>query len=88
MEKETIAEHMIDVLNENNLNGVWMGSPDIIHECADRANVKAVHPLNVIQPVLNALDSSPLFEKSYIKAMTMTGTIDREVKYRYFTIKE
>lgn len=87
MRKKTIAEHMVDVLNENNLTGVWMGSPDLIHECADRANVKAVHPLNVIQSVLNALDHSPLFVKSYIKAMSMTGTVDREVKYRYFLIK-
>lgn len=87
MKKKTIAEHMIDVLTENNLAGVWMGSPDLIHECADRANVKAAHPLNVIQSVLNALDASPLFEKSYIRAIAMTGTTDREVRYRYFTIK-
>lgn len=79
---------MIDVLNENNIKGVWMGSPDLIHECADRAGVKPTHPLNVIQTVLNALDRSPLFEKSYIIAMAMIGTVEREVKYRYFTIKE
>lgn len=86
--KKTIAEYMIDVLNDNSLKGVWMGAPDLIHECADRAGVKGTHPLSVINNVLNALDRSPLFEKSYIKATTMTGITESECKYRYFTIKE
>lgn len=85
--KKTIAEHMIDVLNENNLKGVWMGSPDLIHECADRAGVKVTHPLNVINCVLNALDRSPLFTKGYIRACSLTGKTDRECLHRCYQIK-
>ena len=86
MAKKTIAMHMADVLVENNQIGVWMGSPDLIHECADRAGMKQQHPLDVIQSVLNALEYSPLFKKSYIRASAMTGRLDREVRYRYFEL--
>ena len=86
MAKKTIAMHMADVLIENNQIGVWMGSPDLIHECADRAGMRQQHPLAVIQAVLNALEYSPQFKKSYIKASAMTGRLDREVKYRYFEL--
>lgn len=86
MVKKTIAMHMADVLIENNQIGVWMGSPDLIHECADRAGMRQQHPLDVIQAVLNALEYSSLFTKSYIRASAMTGRLDREVKYRYFEL--
>lgn len=86
MAKKTIAMHMADVLKENNQIGVWMGSPDLIHECADRADMRQQHPLDVIQAVLNALEYSPMFKKSYIRASAMTGQLDREVKYRYFEL--
>ena len=86
MRKKTIAMHMADVLREHNLRGVWMGSPDLIHECADRAGMRQQHPLDVIQSVLNALEYSSQFKKSYIKASAMTGRIDRAVKYRYFEL--
>lgn len=86
MAKKTIAMHMADILRETGDVGVWMGSPDLIHECAARAGLPDRHPLHTIQSVLNALEYSPLFKKTYLRASAMTGRLDREVKYRYFEL--
>jgi len=72
--KKTIAEHMADILREENMRAVWFGDIVQIHECAVRAGiyerVRGQHgdrPLRVIQKVLNALERSDLFEKGYIR---------------------
>lgn len=71
--KKSIAEHMKDILEENEEDVVWYGSLDRIHECATRAGMyergssRSQHPLNINNRVLSALDKSPFFEKGYIK---------------------
>lgn len=71
--KKTIAEHMVDILEEKEETVVWYGSLDEIHECAERAGMyergssRSHHPLNINNRVLSALDKSPSFEKGYIK---------------------
>ncbi|QIK56369.1 hypothetical protein G7059_00165 [Erysipelothrix sp. HDW6A] len=72
--KYTIAEHMRDILIENNTNTVWYGCLDEIHECAvrsgmyDRVRGKfGSHPLNINSKVLSALSRSDLFEEYRIK---------------------
>ena len=87
MPRKTIADHMVDILNETGFTTVWMGSIDLIHDCADRANVTKDHPLKTINSVLNALDRSNKFEKGYIRATALTGTTDRTCKYRSFKLK-
>jgi len=66
----TIAEHMSDILQEENRQSVWYGDLDEIHECARRAGLYNrsgnTHPLAIIHRVLAALDRSPLFTKGYI----------------------
>ncbi|MCH5303540.1 MAG: hypothetical protein J1E41_01635 [Ruminococcus sp.] len=87
MKHKTIADHMIDIMNEKDINYIWAGELDAIHECADRANIKK-HPLQVINSVLNALDRSDKFKKQYLRANAMTGNTDKICKYRLFSLKE
>lgn len=81
---KSIAENMKDILLENGQKSVWYGDIDIINECAKRSNLSNRHPIKLITDVLNALDRSALFEKSYIQA-DFSG---RKRKYRCFTLSE
>ena len=68
MKHKTIAEHMRDILIENDRTFVGWGDLDDIEECADRSthtdlNDGNIHPRDRIKRVLDALDRSPLFEK-------------------------
>lgn len=71
--RKTIAEHMRDILIENDEKIVWYGSLNQIHECAkrsgmyDKGDPKYHHPLHVNNRVLSALEKSSLFSKGYIK---------------------
>lgn len=85
--KKTIAEHMADVLTENNYTLVWMGDCDLIEECASRANMKAAHPLRRYKNVLAALDRSSLFEKKYLLACNLTGGSSINRRFRCFELK-
>ena len=87
--KKTIAEHMADVLTENNYTLVWMGDCDLIEECASRANMKASRPPRRYRNVLAALDRSPLFTKGYLTACNMTGKpgLERNQRFRCFRLK-
>lgn len=68
---KTIAEHMKDILIENNTNIVWYGDLEYIEECATRSGMRErdgnKHPLAINNRILSALDRSSLFTKSYIK---------------------
>ena len=71
--RKTIAEHMMDIMKENDISIVWYGSLDEIHQCAVRSGMyekgdpKYHHPLYINSRILSALDRSSLFEKGYIK---------------------
>lgn len=70
MKKQTIAEHMRDVLIDNECNSVMWGDCRLLDECADRAThttLMEAHPLDRHIRVLNSLERSNLFEKFYIK---------------------
>ena len=76
MTKKTIAEHMVDIMNEEGIDIIGYGDLDLLHECADRSGVhnrvrinkrENTHPLTVMQKVLAGLDRSSMFEKTYIK---------------------
>jgi hypothetical protein len=71
---KTIANHMKEIMIEQNMPIVWYGDILQLHECANRSGLKSRsksprgnHPLNIITKVLNALDKSSLFEKQYIR---------------------
>lgn len=81
--KNTIAQNMIKILNNNHRNNVWYGDVDLIEECARISGVFKHHPQLTIQCVLNALDRSNLFVKGYINA-DING---RKKKYRCFSIR-
>ena len=69
--RKTIADHVFDVLAEQQMNGICFGDLDQIHEAARRAGMYEkggnTHPLCVIQKVLNGLERSNRFEKGYMK---------------------
>lgn len=75
---KSIAEHMADILKENGYKYVWKGDIDLIEECADRAQMKTLHPLRRINNVLAALDRSSLFEKNILISLQL----DRRLQYK------
>lgn len=81
---KSIAENMKDILIENKQKSVWYGDITIIEECAKKSNLSNRHPMKLITDVLNALDKSNLFQKSYIQA-DFSG---RKRTYRCFTLLE
>lgn len=64
---------MKDILMEQEVDIVWYGSLENIHECAKRVGMYEegykgdIHPLSVNNKILSGLDRSKLFEKMYIK---------------------
>jgi len=85
---KSIAEHMADILKENGYKYVWKGDIDLIEECADRAQMKTLHPLRRINNVLAALDRSSLFEKKYLLACNLTGGSSINRRFRCFVLKD
>lgn len=77
---KSIAEHMRDVLNENGEEHVDIGRSWLWAECFERAGMisnKGSERLGY--RVMDALDKSEMFEKSYI---------NYNRKVRMFTLKE
>lgn len=64
----TIAETMYSLMQEQDLQYVWMGDLHLLEECAQRCHLKKKHPANMLQSVLNGLDRSDLFQKGYLYA--------------------
>lgn len=62
---------MVEILIEQQRNGIWYGDLDEIHECARRAGMYEregnTHPLAINNRVLSALEKDTRFKKSYIK---------------------
>lgn len=77
-----IAQNMVNILKRNNRINVWYGDIDVIEECAIMSGVLKKHPKDTIQSVLNALDKSTLFKKTYIYS-DLDGT---KRKYRCYTM--
>lgn len=73
---------MVDILKAHNRTTVWYGDIDLIEECALKSNITAKHPKVKIQYVLNALDKSSFFCKSYI----VSDISGRKRKYRCFKL--
>ena len=73
MKRKTIAEHMRDVLVERGFDSVIWGDVGPVSQAITRAGVKAGHPLDRHQRVINALERSPLFEKRLVHAMDSRG---------------
>ena len=84
MKQSDIARHMKRKLIHDKRNSVWYGDIQIIEECATECGIIRDHPRKTIKAVLNALDKSPLFTKSYIFA-DICGS---RRKYRCFSIAE
>ena len=80
----TIAQEMKKILTEQNRESVWFGDIDLIEQCYNNLYSKSIHPYNKIQYVLNALDRSQLYEKSYI----ISDISGYTRKYRCFKIKK
>jgi hypothetical protein len=56
-----IADAALQVLREEGARHVWYGTPDLVATIAERAGVKARHPLNRSAAVIGALRRSTLF---------------------------
>lgn len=74
---------MQDILINNHRTSVWYGDLPLLEECAKMNKISTNHPKKTIQKILNALDKSPLFKKSYITA-DLSG---QKRRYRCFTLK-
>lgn len=74
---------MKEILITHHRTNVWYGDLLLLEECAQKANIHTNHPTKTIQTILNALDKSPLFVKSYIRS-DFSG---HNRKYRCFTLK-
>ncbi|MGN0316529.1 MAG: hypothetical protein ACI4E1_01190 [Lachnospira sp.] len=74
---------MKEILISHNRVSVWFGDLSLLEECAKKSMISTSHPQKTIQKILNALDRSPLFTKSYITA-DLSG---QKRKYRCYTLK-
>lgn len=78
--KKTIAEHMVDILNEEGEYDVDIRRPWLWVECFERSGMK--YSRNSVKNgarVMDALEKSPYFEKRYIRYAN---------KVRWFILKE
>ena len=80
--KTSIAKNMVNILIAHNRTTVWYGDIDLIEECALKSNIISKHPKTKIQYVLNALDKSSYFCKSYI----VSDISGRKREYRGFKL--
>ncbi len=68
--KKTIAAHMLDIMEEEGINTVHLGVPAILEECCSRSGnptLIKLEPRERHQRILNALEKSPFFKKTYVK---------------------
>ena len=73
---KTIAEHMVDVLRGHGCDAVMYGDCGLLDACAERCThttLMDAHPMNRHKRILDALDASDLFEKSYDKLSGFRG---------------
>ena len=84
MKQSEIAHYVRSKLIQNKRNSLWYGDIQIIEECATECGIVQEHPRKTISVVLNALDKSPLFRKSYIFS-DINGS---KRKYRCFSVIE
>ena len=68
MKSNEVAYHMKRKMEQNERTTIWYGDIQLIEECAKECGILRSHPQKTINTVLNALDKSPLFTKSYIFA--------------------
>lgn len=66
--QQQITTCMITLLKNNNRTCVWYGDLELIEQCATMCNMPRKHPKVTIQRILNALEKSSEFNKSYIVA--------------------
>lgn len=89
--RKSIADHMLDILNENEETIVWYGSLNYIHKCAERAGLyergdENYHsPFHINNRVLTALGRSQYFTKGYVKHIGRPARAF-EVKPEYSTV--
>lgn len=80
--KHSVALNMKKLMFEKGRKTVWYGDIELIEECAIISGLKLYHPQKTIKSVLDRLESSPDFLKSYIVA-DFNG---RKRRYRCFKL--
>lgn len=81
--RTTIAKNMVNIMKLHNRTTIWYGDIDLIEECAAKSNIHVKHPKIKIQYVLNALDKSNFFSKSYI----ISDINGQKRKYRCYKLR-
>lgn len=74
--RKTIAEHMRDVLLENECDGVMFGDTRLLDQCAQRCthtNLMDKHPMLRHTRILTACENSELFVKRYYRPRGIPG---------------
>lgn len=82
--RNTIGANMKQILISHHRQKVWYGDIELIEICAKQCGLIKDHPKKTINCILNGLDKSPYFIKSYIYA-DFNGC---NRKYRCFTLKD
>lgn len=74
--RKTIAEHMRDVILENDCDGVMFGDVRLLDQCARRCihtNLMDLHPMERHSRILSACEKSALFKKRYYRPRGIPG---------------
>lgn len=82
--RQTIEYSMRVLMRSEGRKAVWYGDLALIERCAKMSGIKWRHPQKIIKAVLDALEQSPHFVKSYVIA-DFSG---KKRKYRCFTLTE
>lgn len=70
-------------MKQSGRTNIWYGDIDLIEACAKQSKIPSMHPQKRIQHILNALENSRYFSKSYI----ISDINGKKRKYRCFTLK-
>ena len=65
---QSVALNMKKLMLERGRQTVWYGDIELIEECARISGLTSNHPQKTIKSILDRLESSPDFSKSYITA--------------------
>lgn len=63
----TIAETVRNVMLENGEKYIWFGATFVLDKCSEQLGYSQLHPAIRSQRILNALERSQSFQKSYMR---------------------
>lgn len=81
--RKTIAEHMVDILNEEGEEYIDVGRPWLWDECIKRSGMDTTAgSVRLGSRVMDAIEKSGMFEKSYIRYRTRARLFKLKEEYK------